>query len=95
LLASGSAVSEPERPDNESGQLSNPLTAPETLEVIKFITAMLQTTAAAFGLIVAIRNLLPKGSSVIAQNEANTSQLRVTNATSDESIRSFLGKKTN
>jgi hypothetical protein len=61
LLAGGVAVSEVHNVSLDSKQLSTPWSSPEVIELLKFVTAALQTSAATF---VLLKTILPKTSTL-------------------------------
>ena len=89
LMADGVQMSEVNRVNPDSKQLSTPWASPEVIETLKFVTAVLQTSGAAIGLMAAIRSLLKEGEAILVESKANSTQLRLDKNTSDESIEGF------
>jgi hypothetical protein len=89
LLADAVPVSEVHRVNPDSKQLSTPWASPEVIENLKFVTAALQTSGAAIGLLVSIRGLLKKDDAVLVQSKESSAQLKLDKSTSDESIKDF------
>ena len=94
LLVDNMTVSETHRVNVNSKQRSAPWTAPETIEILKFVTALLQTSGAGLTLLLVVRNALKEGQSVVVGRKDSGAQLKIQKDTPDETLKEFAERDT-
>jgi hypothetical protein len=92
LLTEGIPASEAHDVVLDSKQLSTPWTAPEIIEGLKFIAAVLQTGAAGFAFYKGLRDFLGVDEAIVVQQEPSGAQLKINKETPDGLIKDFAGR---
>jgi hypothetical protein len=89
FLASGITVSETHDVNLDSKQLSTPWTSPEVIEILKFITAVLQTSVATYAVLKTVRDALRGPQMVVVEREDIRTQLKINKGTADPVLKEF------